>query len=105
MATPGDVIYCDPPYHPISKTAKFTLYTQGAFNETDQTELARLAESTSKRGIHVLLSNHDTEFTRNLYREAQNIYSFEVQRSIASRAAQRVSVKEVLAYFPATASL
>ena len=105
LAKPGDVIYCDPPYHPLSKTAKFTLYTQGAFNETDQTELARLAESTSKRGIHVLLSNHDTEFTRNLYQNAQNIYSFEVQRSIASRSAQRVSVKEVLAYFPATASL
>jgi len=105
MAKPGDVIYCDPPYHPISKTAKFTLYTQGLFDETDQTELARLAESTSHRGIHVLISNHDTEFTRNLYQNAQNIYSFEVRRSIASLAKQRVSVKEVLAYFPASSSL
>ena len=105
MAKPGDVIYCDPPYHPISKTAKFTLYTKGSFDETDQAELARLAESTSHRGIHVLISNHDTEFTRNLYQNAQDIYAFDVQRSIASRAAQRVSVKEVLAYFPAIPAL
>jgi len=101
LAKPGDVIYCDPPYHPISKTANFTAYTAGYFNHQSQIQLAKLAELSAKKGIHVLISNHDTPFTRELYKECQHIHSFEVSRSISCKSDKRNKVKEILAYYTA----
>ena len=46
-------------------------------NLVSQIELAHLAVETAKKGIPVLISNHDTEFTRHQYRHGQ-IISFSV---------------------------
>jgi DNA adenine methylase len=100
-AKKGDVIYCDPPYHPISKTSNFTLYTGNEFNQQTQLKLAELAMNASLQGIHVLISNHDTAFTQELYQNANKIHSFEVSRSIASQGHKRIKVKEILAHFEA----
>lgn len=99
LARPGDIIYCDPPYHPISKTSNFTMYTQGEFNQNTQMELTELAHHACQRGVHVFISNHDTPFTRTQYAKAWNIDSFEVTRTIASNGHKRTKVKEILAYF------
>ncbi|MEE3224127.1 MAG: Dam family site-specific DNA-(adenine-N6)-methyltransferase, partial [Pseudomonadota bacterium] len=64
----GNVIYCDPPYAPISKTAAFTSYAARSFGQESQEKLAELATRASKkRGIPVLISNHDLPLTRSLY--------------------------------------
>jgi DNA adenine methylase len=34
-AVPGDVVYCDPPYVPLSPTANFTDYAGGGFSAQD----------------------------------------------------------------------
>ena len=39
-AVPGDVIYADPPYAPLSGTAKFTSYDGKVFGEQEQRDLA-----------------------------------------------------------------
>src|SRR5580704_2320813 len=46
LARPGDVIYCDPPYVPLSKKSQPLPYTQKQFSEEDQIELAELARTT-----------------------------------------------------------
>ena len=102
FAKPGDVIYCDPPYHPISKTSNFTKYTQGDFNQDSQVELAKLAQIACEKGVHVFISNHDTPFTRTQYEKATSIDSFEITRTIASMGDKRVKVKELLAYYSPT---
>ncbi|HEY9765362.1 MAG TPA: Dam family site-specific DNA-(adenine-N6)-methyltransferase [Chroococcales cyanobacterium] len=98
QAQPGDVIYCDPPYVPLSPTANFTSYSTGGFGEQQQLELAKIAEELAMRGIPVLISNHDTPFVREAYAAAK-MNSFEVQRYISCRGDHRNKAKEVLALF------
>jgi DNA adenine methylase len=70
-AEPGDVIYCDPPYVPLSATANFTSYSKGAFSMPQQEQLATLAGQLAQRGVYVLISNHNTAFTQQVYQSAQ----------------------------------
>lgn len=95
---PGDVVYCDPPYVPLSATASFTSYTASCFTKEDQESLAELALTHSRRGITVLISNHDTAFTRQIYAQAR-IVSFPVQRSISCKGSKRGTVQELLAIY------
>jgi DNA adenine methylase len=95
---PGDIIYCDPPYVPLSKTSQFTAYTRQKFGDAEQIALTDLAMQTSKNGIPVIISNHDTPFTRELY-HAANITSFPVRRNISCKGRARMSVRELIAIF------
>lgn len=93
-----DVIYCDPPYVPLSDSANFSTYSNKAFTQADQIELATLAVQTVKRGVTVIISNHDTPFTREQYHPAE-IISFPVSRTISCKANKREKVQELLALF------
>lgn len=94
----GDVVYCDPPYVPLSATANFTSYAGAAFGEADQEDLARLARAAHARGATVVLSNHDTPRVRDLYADAR-LLSFDVRRSISCRGEARHSAPELLAVY------
>lgn len=94
----GDVVYCDPPYVPLSKTAHFTRYSHNDFTQDDQIALAEQADKLAQKGIPVVISNHDTAFTREIYQQAQ-IISFPVDRYISCHAESRGQVMEVLAVF------
>ena len=48
------VVYCDPPYVPLSKTASFTSYAKNSFTFDDQAELANLAEAAQAAGHTVV---------------------------------------------------
>lgn len=98
QAKHGDIIYCDPPYVPLSATASFTSYTGGYFTDKDQRELADLALTHSQQGITVIISNHDLAYTRRLYAQA-DIISFPVQRSISCKGDRRETVQELLAIY------
>ena len=95
---PGDVVYCDPPYVPLSQTASFTAYAGNAFNVQDQNDLAACAKEAWQKGIHVVLSNHDTEATRNLYSSA-TLKHFAVQRFISCDGDTRRAAPELLAVY------
>lgn len=97
-AEPGDVVYCDPPYVPLSATANFTNYSSGGFDGVEQSDLARLAQVLAKRGVPVVISNHDTPFTRDAYRDAKLIH-FSVQRNISCDGSNRGKAAELLAVF------
>lgn len=95
---PGDVVYCDPPYVPLSSTSYFTAYDSSGFSMNDQQRLAEVARQTSARGVHVLISNHLTEFTKEAYAGA-SIKTFAVQRQISRDGSNRKKIAEMLAYF------
>jgi DNA adenine methylase len=95
---PGDVVYCDPPYVPLSQTAHFTAYAGSTFHAQDQKDLATLAKAAWEKGIHVVVSNHDTEMTRSLYASA-TLKHFAVQRFISCDGANRGAAPELLAVY------
>ena len=92
------VVYCDPPYVPLTETSNFSDYTKEGFSPQDQRDLATQARTLSAQGIPVVISNHDTEFTREIYAGAV-ISRFEVQRFISSKANRRIKAAEILAVF------
>ncbi|MFY2509870.1 Dam family site-specific DNA-(adenine-N6)-methyltransferase [Vibrio pectenicida] len=95
----GSVVYCDPPYAPLSTTANFTSYSGNGFTLDDQAALADVAEKAAKeRHIPVLISNHDTTLTRRLYHGAE-LNVVKVKRTISRNGAGRNKVDELLALF------
>lgn len=94
----GDVVYCDPPYIPLSETSSFTTYAGNEFSISDQRDLATLSQMVHAQHIPVLLSNHDTDITRSLYVDAE-IHSFTVQRFISCQGSNRTSAPELLAMY------
>ena len=99
-ANSDDTIYCDPPYVPLSATASFTAYSKDSFNLEEQSRLATAAQQTAPQSQGVLISNHDTELTRELYRHAQ-LETISVQRNIAANGSRRQKVGELLAIYGA----
>jgi len=94
----GDVVYFDPPYVPASDTANFASYAKEGFTYDQQVELAQLAESLANRGAKVIVSNHDTDVSRELYKNAQ-IYPIEVRRSISAKGSSRKKANELIAVY------
>lgn len=96
----GDVVYCDPPYAPLSKTAYFTDYFAGGFGWEQQIHLAEWASKLSKKGIPVIISNHNTDNTQALYKKAgAKTEKFLVRRTISCNTNKRNKVEELLAVF------
>jgi DNA adenine methylase len=95
----GDVVYCDPPYVPLSATANFTSYSSDRFGTAEQIKLAEMAEKLAARNIPVIISNHNTEFTLTAYKNAQELIFFPVQRYISCDGANRNKVDELLAVY------
>jgi DNA adenine methylase len=96
----GDIVYCDPPYTPLSNTACFTDYHTGGFNWDDQIQLVNITARLVKRGVQVVISNHDTKSIRDVYAEAgAKITRFQVQRMISADVKNRTKVGELIAVF------
>ena len=94
----GDIVYCDPPYVPLSDTADFTAYASSGFTMADQEDLLLLSLSLRENGIPVLISNHATDWTLEKYKDAE-ITEIEVSRTISAKANERKKAKELLALF------
>lgn len=97
-AKKGDVIYCDPPYVPVNDSNSSFKYEKGGFSMEQQTLIATLAEECAERGIPVLISNHLTDFTREIYKNSE-MTEILVQRTISCNAEKRVKASEVLALY------
>lgn len=96
-AKPGDAVYFDPPYDPVSKTANFTSYHKEEFGRKDHERLKDTFERLAARGVVVVLSNSDTEFTRELFAgPGWRVQKIHVSRPINSNASRRGGVRELL---------
>ena len=94
-AVEGDLVYFDPPYVPVSKTAQFTSYSAAGFGLREQEILARVVAELAARGVKVILSNSLTGLTRTLYGRF-DMYRVEATRRINVRADRRGAVSEAL---------
>ena len=83
-AGPGDFVYLDPPYLPVSDTSKFAGYTEQRFRASDLADLAHLCSELSSRGVTWVLSNRDTPLVRELFSHAR-IIRFTTRRSVAAQ--------------------
>ncbi|MDD3324515.1 MAG: DNA adenine methylase [Sulfurospirillaceae bacterium] len=95
FAKKGDFVYFDPPYYPLTTTSSFTSYNQDIFLEDEQKRLFNTFEKLAKKGSHVMLSNSDTEFIKELYKDHE-IDFVEMNRFINSKSGGRGKIKEIL---------
>ncbi len=94
-----DVVYCDPPYAPLSTTASFTSYATNGFSLDDQALLAKVSRETAReKQVPVLISNHDIPLTRELY-HGSTFEVVQVKRTISRNAGKRNKVDELLALY------
>ena len=94
----NNVVYCDPPYIPLSDSANFTNYAKEGFSLDNQLQLSTKAYHLSKRGVSVLISNHENALTREIYNHAE-ISRFPVKRLISCKGNARGDVTELLALY------
>jgi DNA adenine methylase len=94
-AKKGDFVYFDPPYDELEDKKSFTSYSKTGFSREDQKQLFDLFQVLTKRGVYCLLSNHSTEFIKNLY-SSFNIIPVQALRSINSNKNDRKAITEVL---------
>lgn len=95
IAQPGDFVYFDPPYHPVSTTANFTSYDRDNFGEQEQIQLRDIFVKLKEKGVKAMLSNSDTPFTLELY-AAHIVSRVYVPRLVNSKAESRGKVAEIL---------
>jgi len=104
-ADTNSLVYFDPPYRPLSKTANFTGYIKNGFNDEDQIRLKKVCDELSKRGAKVILSNSDPKntdledhFFEKLFPAKQNytIERLRAMRMINCNAEKRGEIREIL---------
>ena len=92
-AEAGDFVYFDPPYDSINNS--FTSYTDTGFGKEEQERLADIFKELNKKGVYVMLSNCNTPFIQNLYKD-YHIHVIEAKRSINAKGNKRGNVEEVI---------
>ena len=97
----SDFVYFDPPYAPLSKTARFTSYTAEGFDAADQERLRDVVVRLAQRGCHVVMSNSTAPEIAALYEQNKAVqaaglrcYRIPARRAINSDASRRGTVDE-----------
>ena len=94
-AQPGDFVYLDPPYQPLSATSAFTKYTGADFGFADQERLRDAFDDLTARGVPALLSNSSHPDIEELYREYE-MDRVPMGRAINSNGRGRAAIDELL---------
>jgi DNA adenine methylase len=99
---PGDFVYCDPPYAPLSRTSSFASYTAEGFSALDQDRLRAAVIAAAIRGATVVLSNSSASEIEAGYasRAARaaglTVARVPARRAINARASGRGPVEELI---------
>lgn len=91
-----DFVYIDPPYVPASATARFTSYTKEDFGPREQQDLAVAAAAAAQRGARVMVSNSETPWVRELYRDFA-LHTVRARRAVNRDGTKRGAVGEIVA--------
>lgn len=87
-AQPGDFVFLDPPYLPVSEYADFKRYTKEQFYEGDHIELAKMIMTLHERGCHIILTNSNHPLVHELYAPF-NIDVIQTKRHISCNGSTR----------------
>lgn len=102
FAAAGDFVYFDPPYAPLSTTARFTSYTSSGFGPAEQATLQSLVYDLVEKGCQVLISNSTAPEIVALYDNSParerglRAWRVPARRAVNSRASGRGAVEEYL---------
>jgi len=95
-------MYLDPPYRPLSSTARFNSYVKGSFDDKEQIRLKDFYVELSNAGCYTLLSNSDGKYMNpddcffdELYKDFF-IERVNAKRSINSNPNKRGAITELL---------
>lgn len=86
----GDFVYFDSPYYNT-----FDTYQAGGFPEKDHFRLAELVAKLTQKGVFCMLSNSDTDFIKELYKD-YTIRVVPVKRNINRDGASRVGTEVII---------
>lgn len=96
-ATKGDLVYFDPPYQPISKTANFTSYHASGFNHKSQEQLHQVCHALTRNRVNFMLSNSSVALIRDLYCDnGFHVEEVDAIRAINSNPKKRGKLKELI---------
>ncbi len=97
----GDFVYFDPPYAPLSRTARFTGYTAAGFDLDDQKKLRGVVIALATLGCHVVMSNSTAPEIAALYEDDAAVrtaglrcFRVPARRAINSNARRRGTIEE-----------
>ncbi|MCF0260067.1 MAG: Dam family site-specific DNA-(adenine-N6)-methyltransferase [Erysipelotrichaceae bacterium] len=98
-ASPGDFVFLDPPYIPVSEYGDFKRYTKEQFYEKDHRALAQEVKRLQKIGCYVILTNSNHPLVHQLYGD----YSIDIiptKRAISSKGTSRKGEDVIVTAFP-----
>lgn len=98
-ARPGDFVYLDPPYLPISQYSDFKRYTKEQFYEEDHRELAKEIYRLHALGCYVILTNSNHPLVHELYKGFQ-IEIVQTKRNINKKGNKRVGEDVIICISP-----
>lgn len=98
-ARPGDFVFLDPPYLPISEYADFKRYTKEQFYEEDHVELAKEVFRLQELGCYVILTNSNHPLVHELYKPF-NIEVIQTKRYISCSGSNRKGEDVIVTVLP-----
>ncbi len=100
-ANAKDLVYFDPPYY--TEGNGFTSYANTGFGKSstaiqEHRRLAEVAQQLTTRGVYVVISNSDSEYTRKLYSTYHEftVHEIRARRNINSKGSGRGPVSELV---------
>ncbi|NDK08769.1 DNA methyltransferase, partial [Candidatus Gracilibacteria bacterium] len=96
-AKKDDFVYFDPPYDTLTETANFTSYNESGFGRDMQIKLRDVFVKLDKKGVKVMMSNHNTPFIREIYKGYLDGFRIvQARRNVNSKASGRGMVEEIV---------
>lgn len=90
----GDLVFLDPPYDLLKKDT-FSEYNSLGFKEEEQKRLAKVFYEMDKKGVKIILTNHNTPLINKLYSKYK-IEIVQVKRMINSNSSKRMGEEVII---------
>lgn len=94
--SPGDLVYFDPPYVPLTATSAFTSYSADGFGLKEQLQLRDLFNELNKAGVYVAMSNSSAPLIRNDLYKGFEITELQASRNVSASSSGRAPVTELI---------